>query len=169
MLSLYHYSGNRWERMSIVYPMVPQEYPSFGSSVAVDRDGTLMVGSPNANQEVPRNKNSAGSVVMYYNLSAGLPPKMEQIAQLRQLLLGNPEKMALKPLHIDPFGLTTHGALLGFAYSNHTPLLFDSATGKLALYFRGETGQFFSAYYDTYTGRAPGIKNLHAQHAGPPT
>lgn len=57
-------------------------------------------------------------------------------------------------LHTDPFGLTVAGGLLGFAYTNDTPQLFDSSLGKLALYFRGIAGQFFAAYYDTNTTKA---------------
>jgi hypothetical protein len=57
-------------------------------------------------------------------------------------------------LHIDPQGLTVNGRLLDFAYTSDTPLLFDSATGNLALYFRGLKNQFFVAYYDTQTRRA---------------
>lgn len=57
-------------------------------------------------------------------------------------------------VNTDAYGLTIAGGLLGFAYTSDTPYLFDSATGKLALYFRGETGQFFAAHYDTSTTRA---------------
>jgi hypothetical protein len=57
-------------------------------------------------------------------------------------------------LHTDPLGLTISGGLLGFAWTDEAPLLFDSATGKLALHFRGKADQFFVAYYDTFTERA---------------
>ncbi|HSG42201.1 MAG TPA: LamG domain-containing protein, partial [Anaerolineales bacterium] len=60
----------------------------------------------------------------------------------------------MRLVHVDPFGLTTSGALLDFAWSKDTPQLFDSATGKLALYFRGVANQFFVTYYDTLTERA---------------
>lgn len=54
----------------------------------------------------------------------------------------------------DPLGLTISGGVLGFAWTQDAPLLFDSATGTLALYFRGGNDQFFVAYYDTFTERA---------------
>ncbi|MDB9313691.1 hypothetical protein PN462_11320 [Spirulina sp. CS-785/01] len=57
-------------------------------------------------------------------------------------------------LHTDPFGLTVSGGLLNFAYTKDTPLLVNSATGKLALYFRGVEEQFFVTYYDTNTTKA---------------
>ncbi|MDQ3813834.1 MAG: LamG domain-containing protein [Armatimonadota bacterium] len=56
-------------------------------------------------------------------------------------------------LHTDITGLTVSGAVLGFAWTGDAPLLFDSANGKVALYFRGATDQFFVAYYDTNTAR----------------
>lgn len=57
-------------------------------------------------------------------------------------------------LHTDPLGLTISAGLLEFAWTSDSPLLFDSATGKLALYFRGGNDQFFVTYYDTFTERA---------------
>jgi hypothetical protein len=57
-------------------------------------------------------------------------------------------------VHLDPFGLTISGAVLSFAWTNDNPLLFDSANGKLGLYFRGVNDQFFSVYYDTLTDKA---------------
>ncbi|MGH7494879.1 MAG: LamG-like jellyroll fold domain-containing protein [bacterium] len=53
----------------------------------------------------------------------------------------------------DPIGLSLTGGLLEFAWTDHAPLLFDSATGKLALYFRGTDDQFFVTYYNTLTQR----------------
>lgn len=50
-------------------------------------------------------------------------------------------------------GLSTSGALLGFARTAERPFLLDSATGNVVLYFRGVSGQFFSAYYDTRVTR----------------
>ncbi|WP_427156928.1 LamG-like jellyroll fold domain-containing protein [Aliinostoc sp. HNIBRCY26] len=57
-------------------------------------------------------------------------------------------------LHTDTCGLTVAGGLLNFAYTKDTPLLVNSATGKLALYFRGLDDQFFVTYYDTNTTKA---------------
>lgn len=52
-------------------------------------------------------------------------------------------------LYIDRQGLTVTGGLLGFAFTSHSPILFDSATGDVILYFRGQNGQFFASYYHT--------------------
>ncbi len=60
-------------------------------------------------------------------------------------------------VYTDPFGLTISGGLLDFAWTNETPQLFDSATGNLALYFRGTDNQFFVTYYSTYTERSKTI------------
>lgn len=57
-------------------------------------------------------------------------------------------------VHLDPFGLSLSGGLLGFAWTSETPLLFDSATGTLALYYRGADDQFFAAYFNTFSERA---------------
>ncbi len=73
-------------------------------------------------------------------------------AQHTQIVSG---ASALMPaLSTDQPGLSICGGLLGFAWANSAPLLFDSATGSLALYFRGDDDQFFAAYYDTRTERA---------------
>ena len=55
---------------------------------------------------------------------------------------------------IDPDGLSLSGGLLSFAWTRDAPLLFDSANGKVALYFQGSDNQFFVTYYDTLTERA---------------
>jgi len=57
-------------------------------------------------------------------------------------------------VHTDPFGLSLTGGVLGFAWTTDRPLLFDSAIGKLALYFRGTDDQFFVYYYNTSMQRA---------------
>jgi hypothetical protein len=57
-------------------------------------------------------------------------------------------------VHIDAQGLTISGGVLSFAWTKDTPRLFDSATGSLALYFRGTDDQFFVTYYSTLTGWA---------------
>ncbi|NJL49516.1 MAG: hypothetical protein HC929_21340 [Leptolyngbyaceae cyanobacterium SM2_5_2] len=75
------------------------------------------------------------------------------LAALQNLL--NKGFIATMPLvHSDGAGLSTVGGLLTFAWSNDTPLLFDSAVGNVALYFRGSDDQFFVAYYKTLTQRA---------------
>jgi len=67
--------------------------------------------------------------------------------------LGDPS-VTMPRIFTDPRGLTNSGGLLGFAWTDEAPLLFDSATGTLTLYFRGKDGQFFAAYYKTLTDRA---------------
>ena len=57
-------------------------------------------------------------------------------------------------LNMDGRGLTVTGATLGFARSADPPTLFDSALGRLMLYFRGTDGQFLVAYYSASTERA---------------
>ncbi len=57
-------------------------------------------------------------------------------------------------LHTDPAGLTLSGAVLGFAWSNQPPLLFESVNGRVSLYFRGQNEQFFAAYYDVLGQRS---------------
>jgi hypothetical protein len=71
-----------------------------------------------------------------------------------QSVLESGVEVSMHLVHTDPFGLTISGGLLGFAWTQDTPLLFDSATGSLALYFRGTDDQFFVAYYKTLTERA---------------
>lgn len=71
-----------------------------------------------------------------------------------QSVLQSGVEVPMHLIHTDPFGLTISGGLLGFAWTKDTPFLFDSATGNLALYFRGTDDQFFVAYYKTLTERA---------------
>ncbi|MEZ4712461.1 MAG: LamG-like jellyroll fold domain-containing protein [Caldilineaceae bacterium] len=82
-----------------------------------------------------------------------LTTKQTELQRLRtQLQEGGTAPMAL--IYTDPAGLSITGGLLGFAWSQETPQLYESATGKLALYFRGADDQFFVAYYNTLTQRA---------------
>jgi hypothetical protein len=75
------------------------------------------------------------------------------LAALQNLL--NKGFAATMPLvQSDVSGLSIAGGLLTFAWSDDTPLLFDSAVGNVALYFRGIDDQFFVAYYKTLTQRA---------------
>lgn len=62
--------------------------------------------------------------------------------------------VSMKLLAIDKNGLTVSGGVLQRINANDTPSLFDSATGKLALYFQGMDNQFRAAYYDTLTAKA---------------
>lgn len=80
--------------------------------------------------------------------------KQAELEAIRSNQLGE-VKVPMELLHIDRFGLTISGGLLNFAYTHDSPTLFDSAIGKLGLYFRGaKNDQFFVAYFDTLTDRA---------------
>ncbi|MBE9159639.1 hypothetical protein IQ265_22795 [Nodosilinea sp. LEGE 06152] len=71
-----------------------------------------------------------------------------------QTLLNKGFAAAMSVVHSDASGLSIAGGLLAFAWSDDTPLLFDSAVGNVAMYFRGADDQFFVAYYKTLTQRA---------------
>ncbi|WP_329109083.1 LamG domain-containing protein [Micromonospora sp. NBC_01699] len=62
--------------------------------------------------------------------------------------------LAMPTVAVDTTGLSIFGAVLAFAWSQNTPVLLDSATGEVVLYFRGADGQFFSVYYDVTAFRA---------------
>ncbi|MEV0609450.1 LamG domain-containing protein [Polymorphospora rubra] len=61
--------------------------------------------------------------------------------------------LAMPTVAVDNTGLSVFGAVLAFAWSRNTPVLIDSATGEVVLYFRGVDGQFFSVYYDVTASR----------------
>jgi len=108
-------------------------------------------------------------------LSTELSAKSRQLGrvqrQLEQLNIAATLGVPMPLIHVDPKGLIISGALLQFAWSRSTPQLFDSANGKLALYFRGDADQFFAAYFDTLTEKAQYQLNenivLAARSAGP--
>ncbi|MEO0866924.1 MAG: LamG-like jellyroll fold domain-containing protein, partial [Cyanobacteria bacterium J06642_11] len=83
----------------------------------------------------------------------------QDLAQLQQeqthirRQLDNGVSVAMPLLHTDRTGLSLSGGILGFAWTIDTPTLYDSAVGRLALYFRGADDQFFVTYYDTLTQR----------------
>ncbi|RMF63705.1 MAG: hypothetical protein D6742_16795, partial [Cyanobacteria bacterium J069] len=76
------------------------------------------------------------------------------ILQGLQSLLNSGVAISMGTVHTDGNGLAIAGGILKFAWTAETPLLFDSATGNLALYFRGVDDQFFVTYYRTLTQRA---------------
>ncbi len=82
-----------------------------------------------------------------------LPTKEAELEFARSRVQGE-ISLPMSWLHTDPCGLTVAGGLLKFAYAKDTPLLVNSATGNVALYFRGMDDQFFVAYYDTNTTKA---------------
>lgn len=58
--------------------------------------------------------------------------------------------VAMPLLVLDRTGLSCAGALLAFARCTDAPVLLDSATGNVVLYFHGVNDQFFAAYLDTF-------------------
>ncbi len=74
--------------------------------------------------------------------------------QQHRVLLDEGVSVAMPLVQTDAFGLSLTGGVLGFAWTNDAPLLFESSGGKLALYFRGADDQFFTCYYNTFTQRA---------------
>ncbi|MFI0791172.1 LamG-like jellyroll fold domain-containing protein [Micromonospora rubida] len=67
---------------------------------------------------------------------------------------GDDVVLAMPTVAVDNAGLSIFGAVLAFAWSRNAPVLLDSATGEVVLYFRGVDGQFFSVYYDVTASRA---------------
>jgi len=88
-----------------------------------------------------------------------LSTKQVELERKQEKLYGQ-VSLPMSLLHTDSDGLSTSGALLGFAHTSDTPQLFDSAMGKLALYFQGTNEQFFTAYYDTKTARAQRVIDI---------
>ena len=80
--------------------------------------------------------------------------KNPRLTELRKIRIGTPPSQPMPMLHTDPRGLTVSSGLLGFAYTDSQPYLFESALGRMAIYFKGANKQFFSAYYDVNTARA---------------
>ena len=77
-------------------------------------------------------------------------------SELNLLSAGGQGEISLEVNHIhsDLAGLTVSGAVLTFAKSEDTPLLFDSATGKLTSYYRNPEGQLLAGYLDINVARA---------------
>lgn len=119
------------------YPAVPFVFlhPEYRDKTAAEIDAELTQEFGTANQAVQ-------------NLQA-------ELEQARRRELENLEiEVEMFLVHADPAGLTTLGGLLTFAWAKDAPLLFDSANGKLALYFQGADDQFFVVYYDSMTSAA---------------
>ncbi|GAA1280508.1 hypothetical protein Psi02_67520 [Planotetraspora silvatica] len=79
--------------------------------------------------------------------------KTAEVADERARLRGN-RPLVMPLVHLDRRGLGVTGAVLGFARTGEAPVLFDSALGRLSLYFRGPAGEFSAASYDALTARA---------------
>ena len=61
------------------------------------------------------------------------------------------DRLALHPVAIDGDGLTTTGALLGFAPGASDPFVFDGGAGRLGLYVRDHDDALAVAYFDPLT------------------
>ncbi|BAZ24842.1 hypothetical protein NIES4073_57420 [Kalymmatonema gypsitolerans NIES-4073] len=145
---VFHLENNQWKEKQKLQAQDKLADDYFGRSVVITEDWAL-VGAE-------RKDSGTGAVYTFaYNLPA-LQARLEQvqaeIERLNQLFDQSPIPLSL--LYLDPMGLTVSGGLLGFASTKDTPQLFDSATGQLALYFRGENDEFFAAYYDSNTAKA---------------
>ncbi|MEV5708000.1 LamG-like jellyroll fold domain-containing protein [Actinoallomurus sp. NPDC052274] len=85
---------------------------------------------------------------------AELKEAQDELARLSGGLQGDDDLTVTMPmLGMDRTGLSHYGGLLDFARGSDTPVLLDSGTGDLVMYFRGENEQFFAAYYDTSVTR----------------
>ncbi|MFF8958672.1 LamG-like jellyroll fold domain-containing protein [Streptomyces sp. NPDC014894] len=79
---------------------------------------------------------------------------LEELARLSGGLLGAADLvLAIPHVGIDTSGLSCAGALLQFARTDSTPFLADSAAGRVALYYRGSSSEFYAAYLDTNASR----------------
>ncbi|MEV7939576.1 LamG-like jellyroll fold domain-containing protein [Kitasatospora sp. NPDC088264] len=90
---------------------------------------------------------------------AALTSAQDELGRFTDGLSGTDDvTVAAAHLGTDATGLGSTGGLLSFARTSSRPFLMDSATGHVALYFRGLNDQFFAAYYDTQVVR--GTKTL---------
>jgi hypothetical protein len=128
------------------------------TKTARDEFQTAKTNYDNTKNDVKDEKDKLDALKKAYEqeLSAKQTQLDQTETQLKALdsVLKNGANVPMHLVHTDPFGLTIAGGLLGFAWTKDTPLLFDSATGNLALYFRGTNDQFFVTYYETLTQRA---------------
>ena len=141
---LFHLENYRWVEKQKLLPDDIQSEGRVGCSVALSPDWYIF-----------------GNSSKYNDLGAAyIFPAQDQIAQLSSEInqlkarVGEAVAFPMHLLHRDPDGLSITGGLLGFANNIGSPQLFDSATGKLALYYPGKDKQFFAAYYDTQTAKA---------------
>jgi Tfp pilus assembly major pilin PilA len=152
------YVGNSWN--DIISSMDISENPDFSAKIAA---------ATRARQTAETNVNTALAAVnaerdKFQTLRRAKEQERsdkEQEAlnkrtelQSHRVLLDEGLAVAMPLVHTDPFGSSITGGVLGFAWTNDAPLLFEGAGGKLALYFRGADDQFFVCYYNTFTQRA---------------
>ena len=145
---MFHLENGQWQQKQKhkIRADEQQRNDNFGNTVALSGDWVLVGAHHNS-------MNKIGDFAYMFPSPERIAELETQIKQLKARV-GEAVKLPMPLLYTDPYGLTLSGGLLGFANTSDTPQLFDSATGKLALYFRGANNEFFVAYYDTHTAKA---------------
>jgi len=144
---IFHLENQKWVEKQKLLADALQSGDSacgFGQSIALSVDWYIIGDF---------GKNNWAGAAYIFPTSIQLAQLSTEIKQLRARV-GEAVAFPMHLLHSDRDGLTITGGLLGFANNIGSPQLFDSATGKLALYYPGEDKQFFAAYYDTQTAKA---------------
>ncbi len=103
------------------------------------------------------------------------------LTSLNKVAWQQPQKMRL--LDIDPNGLSTSGGVLKFAYTSAAigksqgysdaviasdPYLFDDSLGRVNLYFRGKTNNFFVLYFNPTGSKGVQVTGANAAIITPP-
>ena len=85
-----------------------------------------------------------------------LQTKQTQLAVLKAVGASTASRppQPLTRFHTDLQGLTASSGLLEFAITDAQPTLFESALGRLSLYFKGLANEFYATSYETKTSRA---------------
>ncbi|WP_019507886.1 LamG-like jellyroll fold domain-containing protein [Pleurocapsa sp. PCC 7319] len=145
-IHLFQFDGSVWRKNSEFFSpknlasgtsgVVRRNY--FGASLALSDNGAI-IGSPTENKCYLSDFRISDLNTQLENINSNIQ-EIEGVIELGTI--------SLKLLYVDSMGLTVSGGLLGFAYSEHAPYLFESANGKLGLYFRGNEDQFFAAYFN---------------------
>ena len=149
------YVGKDWNEK--ISSMEVQENPAFASkrTNAITAESTAKIAFTEAETAVSDEKKELDDRLSVLQQEKTAKETLRTLAQNKlsgiQSGLLNGASATMPRLHTDPLGLTISGGWLGFAWTDDAPLLFDSATGSLALYFRGRDDQFFVAYFDTFT------------------
>ena len=133
-------------------------------------DGRVSGGKPNPARSILR---SALTDAKSEQKQAKIDALQTELANKTGGLRGGDVAVPMPLVATDRAGLSIVGGVLGFAYSANRPVLLDSATGNVVLYFRGQNGNFYSAYYDTLVSRyfkyltaGNGVVSLIARSAG---
>ncbi len=87
-------------------------------------------------------------------LEASIATDEEHLEQLDRAVIGAASPQVMPVVAIDRLGMTTSGAVLGFAWTKDAPTLHVAADARVHLYFRGADEQLYALGYDTRTSRA---------------